>query len=124
MKKENRVFRQLPVMLSVLFCAVLVFAAGEKERIAQRLSKIDALKQSGIVGERANGLLGFVKASPGDKALVDAENRDRQVVYGVISRKQGTSAVNVAKSRAETLAGKAVSGMWFQNASGKWSQKK
>jgi uncharacterized protein YdbL (DUF1318 family) len=123
MKKMNRICKCVTIV--VLFaCTVFAWGEGEKARMAERVPKIDTLKTAGIVGEKTSGLLGFVKESPADKALVDAENKDREAVYEAIAKKQGVSASTVAKSRAASLAKKAVSGLWLQDAKGKWFQKK
>lgn len=113
-----------PVAALVLACAALSFAEGEKERMLQRTPQIRALKTSGVIGEKADGLLGLVKASPENNALVDAENADRKAVYAGIARSSGTSAANVASRRALQIIEQASSGDWLQGAAGKWYQKK
>ena len=52
MKKMIRTVRYLPVIALVLSCAALAFSAGEKERMAKRVPKIDALKTAGVIGEQ------------------------------------------------------------------------
>lgn len=108
----------------MLLCSSLVFAAGEKERMLDRVPQINALKSAGIVGEKADGLLGFVKQSPSNEALVNAENKDRKAVYAVIAKSQKVSEAVVAQRRAMQIAEQAAIGHWLQNASGKWYQKK
>ena len=120
---RHRILKYISIITLGLCCAALAFAAGEKERMLERLPQIKALKAAGVVGEKANGLLGFVKKSPADKALVDAENKDRQAVYAVIAKRQGASVSKVAGRRALQIAEKAASGHWVQDAAGKWSQK-
>lgn len=115
--------RRLAIAVFVLLCSTLVFAAGEKERMLKRVPEINKLKSAGIIGEKADGLLGFVKPSPGDEALVEAENKDRKAVYAEIAKNQGVSADTVAKRRALQIAEQAPAGHWLQNADGKWHQK-
>lgn len=124
MKKTKPIFKSLSVIAVVLSCAAFALAVGEKERMIERAPQIRALKSAGIVGEKANGLLGFVKESPADKAVVDAENKDRKAVYSEIAKGQGVRASVVAERRALQISEQAASGDWLQNANGKWIQKK
>lgn len=124
MKKTTRILKYIPLMVLLLSCTALAFGAGEKERMIQRLPQLKALKSAGVIGEKANGLLGFVKKSAEDKALVDAENKDRKAVYVEIAKKQGVSASIVAGRRAIQITGQAASGDWLQGTDGKWYQKK
>ena len=90
----------------------------------ERAPQISTLKSAGVVGEKADGLLGFVNKSPADKAVVNAENNGRKAVYAEIAKGQGVSASVVAQRRALKIAEQATSGEWLQNANGKWVQKK
>ena len=114
----------LSIVLPALIGATLVFASGEKERMLDRIPEINALKSAGIIGEKANGLLGFVKESPSDRALVEAENKDRKAVYAAIAESQGTSVEKVAKRRALQIAEQAPAGHWLQDEAGRWHRKK
>jgi uncharacterized protein YdbL (DUF1318 family) len=124
MKKTATQFKLFPMIVLMLSCAALAFAEGEKERMIQRAPQIRALKTSGAVGEKANGLLGLVKESAADKALVDAENADRKAVYAGIARGSGVSVDNVANRRALQIVEQATAGDWLQGTDGKWYQKK
>jgi len=124
MKKTKTILKYFPVIALVLSCAVFSSFAAEKERMIERAPQVRALKSAGVVGEKADGLLGFVKKSSADKALVNAENKDRKAVYAEIAKGQGVSATAVAKRRALQIAEQAASGDWLQNAKGKWVQKK
>ncbi len=121
---KTRMTRRLSIVVLALFCSTLAFAAGEKERMLKRVPKINALKSAGIIGETADGLLGFVKPSPDNQPLVEAENKDRQAVYAEIAKKQNVSVETVARRRALQIAEQAVPGQWLQNSEGKWYQKK
>jgi uncharacterized protein YdbL (DUF1318 family) len=124
MDMNNRLLKIFAGIMLALGCASTVLAAGEKERMLERVPKIEALKDAGTIGETANGLLGYVKEDPTSKALIDAENQDRKAVYEAIANKQGVTAAAVAKRRALQLAEQASSGDWLQDESGQWSQKK
>ncbi len=123
MKKAVINFKLVPVIALVLSCAALSFAAGEKERMIQRAPQIRALKTSGVIGEKANGLLGIVSAGA-DTSVVDAENADRKAAYAEIARGSGASIVSVASRRALQIVEQAASGDWLQGSDGKWYQKK
>ena len=123
MKKTVINFKLVPVIALVLSCAALSFAAGEKERMIQRAPQIRALKTSGVIGEKANGLLGIVNAGA-DTSVVDAENADRKAAYAEIARGSGASIVSVASRRALQIVEQAASGDWLQGADGAWYQKK
>lgn len=121
---NHRISRHMAIVALMLLSSSLVFAAGEKERMLDRVPKINTLKSAGIVGEKADGLLGFVKKSPSDEALVNAENKDRKAVYALIAKSQKVSAAVVARRRALQIAEQAAKGHWLQNTGGKWYQKK
>jgi len=124
MKKTNSVLKHFTILALLLSCAALAFADGEKERMIERTLQIRNLKTAGVIGEKSNGLLGFVKESPANQAVVSAENKDRKTVYAEIARSQGVSTAAVAKRRAAKLGTQAASGDWLQNTDGKWVQKK
>jgi uncharacterized protein YdbL (DUF1318 family) len=124
MKKKSRILKQFLIAALLVACASAAFSAGEKERMLQRLPELQALKDSGVIGEQSDGLLGFVKSSPADESLVAAENKDRLAVYAEIAGKQGVAASTVAQRRALQIVEQASRGDWLRDASGKWVQKK
>lgn len=124
MKKTAKQFKLFSLIVLMLSCAALASAEGEKERMIQRAPQIRALKTSGVIGERVNGLLGLVKESAADKALVDAENTDRKAVYAEIARGSGGNVATVATRRALQIVEQASAGDWLQGTDGKWYQKK
>ena len=124
MKKTAKQFKLFSLIVLMLSCAALASAEGEKERMIQRAPQIRALKTSGVIGERANGLLGLVKESAADKALVAAENTDRKAVYAEIARKSAINVSDVAEVHALQRAERAATGDWLQGTDGKWYQKK
>ena len=94
-----------------------------KARMADRLPVIMELKQKGLVGENNRGLLEFVGAEKEKADVVEAENKDRKLVYGAIAKQQGTTAAVVAQRRARQIAQRAKPGEWLQDAGGQWYQK-
>ncbi len=113
----------LKLFVITLLLGAAAFGAGEKERMLDRVPQITQLKEAGILGETADGLLGFVRQSPEHKELVNAENRDRQAVYAAIAESQGVAASVVARRRALQIIEQAPAGRWFQNENGTWYQK-
>lgn len=111
----------LIVMIALL--GAMAFGAGEKERMLDRVPQITQLKEAGILGETADGLLAFVQQSPANRDLVKAENADRRAVYDTIAKSQGVSAAVVARRRALQIIEQAPAGRWFRNEAGDWYQK-
>jgi hypothetical protein len=91
--------------------------------MAARLPTIDAMKNSGIVGENNQGLLEYRSAKKPHQNIVAAENQDRQRVYAAIAHKIGTSPAMVGQRRARKLAEIGAKGQWFQSPAGKWYRK-
>ena len=94
-----------------------------KARMAERLPVIMELKQNGIVGENNQGLLEFVGAAQEKADVVEAENKDRKIVYKAIAKKTETTPEIVGQRRAQQIAANAKGGEWFQNETGQWKQK-
>src|SRR5438046_1439942 len=67
-----------------------------KARMSQRLSKLDQLKSSGVIGENYRGLLELRGGDADAGDAVAAENRDRNMVYAEIAKQTGTSVDQVA----------------------------
>ena len=113
--------------MATLFAGVFLFSASAscadiKARMKDRLPRIIELKAAGIIGENNQGFLAFIGGNQTEKALVDAENQDRQLVYGAIAKQQGTTAEVVGRRRAMQIAENAKPGEWLQDAGGKWVQ--
>ncbi|WP_372677511.1 YdbL family protein [Desulfosarcina sp.] len=111
------------VVAGVFLFSASAFCADIKARMKDRLPRIIELKAAGIVGETNQGFLAFVGGNHSEQALIDAENQDRQLVYGAIAKQQGTTADVVGRRRALQIAENAKPGEWLQDAGGKWVQK-
>ena len=94
-----------------------------KARMAERLPVIMELKQKGLVGENNQGLLEFVGAAKEKADVVEAENKDRKLVYKAIGKKTGTTPELVGQRRAQQIAANAKGGEWFKDETGQWKQK-
>ncbi|SFR79305.1 YdbL family protein [Sphingomonas jatrophae] len=105
-----------------LAVAAVALAAGAAW--AQDDGAIAAAKSAGIVGEQADGYLGFAKAAPADvKAAVDAVNIKRRQIYTDIAGRQGATVQEVAAARGcDQLAKRVAAGQPY-NAGAGWQVK-
>lgn len=94
-----------------------------RARMEQRLSKLDALKTSGAIGENNRGLV-EVRGADGQAATIcSEENRDRETVYADIARRNQTTAEQVGRLRAKKIAESSAPGVWLQKEDGSWYRK-
>lgn len=122
--QRQRLFFLLMGLVSVLFFFSVVSAAsGIKERMAERLPEIVALKDKGVIGEDNLGYLQFVGAVKEKAELVQSENDDRLQVYQGIAKQQGTTADLVGRRRAQQIMDIALPGHWLQDENGRWYKK-
>jgi len=123
---KTRFFRFLFITLAFTGLTLAVQAedlGAVRARMEQRLSRIDALKTSGAIGENNRGYV-EVRTAGGDAANVVAEeNRDRETVYAAIAQQAGTSAAQVARARARQIASNSAPGVWLQRDNGEWYRK-
>lgn len=120
--------KKIIAILSILIPTFLItngYSASQelKQRMIARLPAIKALKSKGLVGENNMGYLQFVGSKKEKEEVVNAENKDRKLVYGAIAKQQATTIEIVGKHRAIQIANKATPGEWLQDANGKWYQK-
>ena len=95
-----------------------------KQRMAQRLAEVDALKERGAVGENNRGFLEARGALSGQEGgVVAAENSDRESVYADVARRTGHTPEQVGHARARRIAAASKSGVWLQDESGQWYRK-
>jgi uncharacterized protein YdbL (DUF1318 family) len=123
MPNRHKVLPLLLVLFSLVFAAGVLQAASVKDRMAERIPAINALKDQGLIGENNGGFLEFRTGQKPSQALIQDENNDRKSVYAAIAQKEGVSAQLVGQRRAKMLADNGKSGHWFQQADGTWYQK-
>lgn len=107
--------------------AALGIAAGTAfAQTSTQKALIDAAKASGIVGEQADGYLGF-RNSASDPALQSAvatTNAARRQAYAARAAEVGvTTEVAGARMFESQLRGRVSSGQWYRNAAGQWVQR-
>jgi hypothetical protein len=123
LNKKSAIVAMFLLTLCFLSTGVFAESANElKERMLARLPEINQLKESGLIGERNDGLLGFVNGAS-NNALVTAENDDRKKVYAAIAKQQGTTPEVVGTRRALQISQKAEPGSWLQDSKGSWYKK-
>lgn len=118
-------FRKLFVAIAAV--AALGVAAGAAfAQTSQQKALIDAAKSRGVVGEQADGYLGF-RVSSDDAALTQAvqvTNSARRDAYERSGQAAGTTgAVAGARMFESQLRGRISSGEWYRNSQGQWVQR-
>ncbi len=118
-------FRKLFVVAAAI--AALGVAAGAAfAQTAQQKAMIDAAKAQGVVGEQADGYLGFRQPSP-DPTLTQAvtvTNNARREAYARSAQTAGTTAeVAAARAFVTIVQPRISSGEWYRNAQGQWVQR-
>jgi uncharacterized protein YdbL (DUF1318 family) len=108
--------------------AVLLALAAAPPAIAQTAAAkaaVDAAKAAGIVGEQADGFLGFVK--PGDaaqQAAVAEINAGRAQLYREAAAKNNVSAQAAgASAYTNVVQARIKPGEYFKPAGGGWTRK-
>jgi uncharacterized protein len=112
--------------LAVLLTAPVVWAQdmdAVRQRMAERLPRVDALKVAGALGENHAGYLAVREATAEVEALAAAENQDRRLVYAEIARRAGADPQAVGQARARQIAAQSAPGIWLQRPDGEWYRK-
>jgi uncharacterized protein YdbL (DUF1318 family) len=116
--------RFLACSCSVLSLAIAILLGAASAAHAD--DALDALRKSGVVGERYDGLL-VLRTGPTDAAapaLVESVNAKRRAIYEARAKKEGVDPREVGKVYALEITAKAPPGTWFLGEDGKWVQKK
>lgn len=113
---SNNWIKRIFVMLFIGLVAVTV-AANE--------SPLTQPKAAGLIGEQADGYLGFVTQNvPADiRQLVNEVNAKRKAGYQQIAAKQGTSLSEVEKVGGNTAIEKTLPGNYIRDQNGNWYKK-
>ena len=120
--------------LLFLTCLTALFVFGQsasaspaselKERMKERLPKIESLWKADKIGEGNKGfLVARVKLATDEEKLIAAENADRRIVYTAIARSTGETPEKVGVQRAIQIAARAGKGLWLQSPNGDWYKK-
>lgn len=121
-----------PLIRYAFIClGLLVFTSGlaaqdlgaVRQRMADRLPKLDRFKAAGVIGENNLGLVEIRATQPDATAVTAEENTDRKTVYTAIARQAGASTESVGRARARQIAAGSAKGVWLQNGQGEWYRK-
>jgi uncharacterized protein len=118
-------FRKLFVVTAAV--AALGVAAGAAfAQTATQKAMIDAAKVQGIVGEQADGYLGF-RVTTTDAPLTEAvqiTNTARREAYARSAQAAGTTTdIAAARMFEGQLLPRISTGQWYRNAQGQWVQR-
>ena len=108
--------------ITVVFMALLLNMALVSVALA---SPLTAPKAAGLIGEQADGYIGYVASNvPADvRKLVENANAKRKAGYQRIAQKQGASLTDVEKVGGNTAIEKTLRGNYIQDANGTWRKK-
>ena len=100
-------------------------AKSAQVRMKSRIKAVGQLKLTGLAGEDKQGLLSSrSKLTEKQQDLLDAENKDRSIIYAVFAKKFNVPVKQVALSRAAKIQKIAKVGTWIQAKDGSWAKKK
>ena len=120
----NLKFFIYPLLISLIAFSSVSADENLTTRMKARLPSVLVAKADGSIGEGLNGnLLIRTDASTEVVNLVKAENKDRNLLFGILAKKTGGDTKYVAKKFAQAIASKAKKGHWFKNSSGNWVSK-
>lgn len=117
---------QTRAILTLAIAAALALPVAAVAQSAQTKATIDSAKSAGIVGEQADGFLGFVTAAadPAIKAAVEETNAGRAQLYAQAAAKNGVTPAAAGASAYEgVVRAKLRPGDYFKPAGGGWTRK-
>jgi uncharacterized protein YdbL (DUF1318 family) len=106
--------------------AALVIAPPAIAQAANAKSVVDAAKAAGVVGEQADGFLGFVKPTSDTalKAAVQEINQGRAALYRQAAQQNGVSAEAAGAAAFNTVVQTRLKpGEYYRPAGGAWVKK-
>ena len=92
---------------------------------ASTKAMVDAAKAKGVVGEQADGYLGFITDSPDPalRAALAEINAGRAKVYQQTAASTGVSAQAAGEATAKQLFAKIPAGQYYKPLGGSWTRK-
>jgi len=114
----------LSVGAAVMAALALPVAASAQSASAK--AAVDAAKAAGVVGEQADGFLGFVTgaADPALKAAVAEINAGRAQLYQQVAAKNGVTPVAAGAAAFKQVAESRLKpGEYYRPAGGAWVRK-
>lgn len=116
--------RDLSMLLAAAGAAV-VLAQPAAAQSASAKAKVDAAKAQGVVGEQADGFLGFVgNADTETRAAVAEINAGRAQVYREAAARNGTAPEAAGASAfSNYVFPRLPAGQYYRAADGSWKRK-
>ena len=109
----------MKVLNKLVFVTLLLFA-----NLASA-ADLTSAKASGLIGEQANGYIGFVKKATDEvQYLVKEVNAKRKAKYKKIAKSQNIPLSNVEKIAGKKAMSKTLSGNYIRPAGKAWIKKK
>lgn len=114
----SKLARLLPALALLLAVALAPPPAVAQDSLA-------AAKAAGLVGERADGLVGYVQDQvPAEvRALVDQVNQERKERYAQVAQSTGQPLATVQAVAGDRLIAATPPGQFVMNAAGRWTKK-
>jgi uncharacterized protein len=86
---------------------------------------VDSAKSQGVVGEQADGMLGFVSGSADGsvRAAVSQINAGRAQAYKDIATKTGVTEQAAGEATADQLIDRLAAGEYYKPLGGAWTRK-
>ncbi len=113
-------------ILTLTLAGALALPVAAIAQTAETKATVDAAKAAGVVGEQADGFLGFVTpaADPAIKAAVGETNAGRARLYNEAAAKNGvTPAAAGAAAFESVVKGKLRPGDFYRPIGGAWTRK-
>ncbi len=110
---------------AIALALLMSFAQPAFADLAADKAAVDAAKVAGVVGEQADGYLGYVKGSA-DAAItaaVTAINAGRADVYAQTASKSGVTRDAAGQATGAQLIGKLPAGEFYKPMGGSWTKK-
>lgn len=117
---------QTKTIFALGLAAALTLPVAAIAQSAQTKATVDSAKAAGVVGEQADGFLGFVTAAadPAIKAAVAETNAGRAQLFSQAAAKNGvTPAAAGAAAFESVVLGRLRPGDYFRPAGGGWTRK-
>jgi len=112
-------------MTRIAAAAALAMGLGFGLALPAAAIDLDQARTQGLIGERADGLVGAVEPGPSAEVrrLVDTINAARMQEYRSIAQKNGTPVEAVQTVAGENQLQRAKQNKWYvMDASGRWSK--
>ncbi len=104
-------------------CAAVLFAGTFAVATPALALDLDQARMQGMVGERADGLVGAITTTPDVTALVSTVNAARMDDYRKIAAQQGTKVDAVqAIAGGKQIEKARANGWYYMDASGSWKK--